>query len=136
MASCNFFLTFQGETMMNRKKSFLFNRPRFIYASGLAFALALFIPSLAIASSNSSDISITIELLNKKSVFLTQHGGPPEGRGPRHGGRGRHCLEMGHEKNCPGGKGMRHRGGMEMHQGKGSSGSAQCPPDQIHEKGS
>ena len=112
---------------MNRKKSFLFNRTRFLIGTGLAIALALFIPSQAFALAEMSDISISIELLNKESVLLAQHGGPPEGRGPRHGGRGRHCSEMGHEKNCPGGKGMRHRGGMGMHQGKGSSSSAQCP---------
>lgn len=113
--------------MINRKKSSLFNRPRFLTVSGLTVALALLIPSQAIASSSLSDISISIELLNKENIFLAQHEGPPEGRGPRHGGRGKHCSEMGHEKNCSDGKGMRHGGRMGMWHGDGSSGSAQCP---------
>ncbi len=113
--------------MINRKKNPLFNRPRFLSASGLIFALALLIPSPAFTSADMSGISISIELLNKENIFLAQHGGPPEGRGPRHGGRGKHCSEMGHEKDCSGGKGIRHRGGMGMHHGDESSSSAQCP---------
>lgn len=71
-----------------------------------------------------------------KSFLLAQHDGSPGCRGPRHGGRGRHCPGMGREGGCPGGmggcpgrKGMGHRGGMGrgMHHGGGQSGPAQCP---------
>jgi mono/diheme cytochrome c family protein len=126
--------------MINQKKSSLFNRPKFWIASGFIFALASFAPLKSSASVDQSDISISIELLTKENIFLAQHGGPPEGRG--HGGRGRHCSEMGHEKNCPGGKGMGHRGGMGMHHGGGSSGTAECPqprttlkaPDELYNR--
>jgi mono/diheme cytochrome c family protein len=112
---------------MNRKKSSLFYRPRFWIVSGFISALALFVPLKASASADLSDISISIELLTKENIFLAQHGGPPEGRGPRHGGRVEHCPEMDFEKGCTGGKGMRHRGGMGMHHGGGQSGAVQCP---------
>jgi mono/diheme cytochrome c family protein len=112
---------------MNRKKSSLFYRPRFWIVSGFTCALALFVPIKALASADLSDISISIELLTKENIFLAQHRGPPEGRGPGHGGRGKHCPEMDFEKGCTGGKGMRHRGGMGMHHGGGQSGSALCP---------
>jgi mono/diheme cytochrome c family protein len=64
---------------------------------------------------------------SRNIITLVQHRGPPEGRGPRHGGRGKHCPEMDFEKGCTGGKGMRHRGGMGMHHGGGQGGTAQCP---------
>jgi mono/diheme cytochrome c family protein len=110
---------------MNRKKSSLFYRPGFFVVLGFTCALTLFVPLKALASVDSSEISIVIELLTEENIFLAQHGVHPEGMG--HGGRGRHCSEMGHEKNCPDGKGMRHRGRMGMHHGGGSSGTAKCP---------
>jgi cytochrome c553 len=111
--------------MIDRKKSSLFNRLSFFITAGLTFAFLALTPLKAFSSVDTSDISISIELLTKESIFLAQHGGPPKGMG--HGGRGRHCSEMGHEKNCPGGKGMGHRGGMGMHHGGESSGTAECP---------
>lgn len=113
---------------MNRiKNTLLFNRPGFLFVLGFAYALSLFVPHKALASADLPDISISIELLTKENIILAQHGGPPEGRGPRHGGRGKHCPEMDFEKGCTGGKGMRHRGGMGMHHGGGQSGAAKCP---------
>lgn len=112
---------------MNLKKSSLFKRQRFFVVFGFTCALALLIPLKTLASADSSDISISIESLDKARLYLAQHRGPPEGRGPRHGGRGEHCPEMDFEKGCTGGKGMRHRGGMGMHHGGGSSGAANCP---------
>jgi mono/diheme cytochrome c family protein len=115
----------------------------FLVAQGLVVALAGFGSSSAFASSDLLEHDIYRETLSEGSFFLAQHGGPPEGRGPRHGGRGRHCPEMGHDEDCPRGKGdcpggmggcsgrkgMGHRGGMGrgMHHGGGQSGPAQCP---------
>ena len=112
---------------MNLKKSSLFNRQRFFVVLGFTCSLALLTPIKTFASVDSSDISISIESLDKARLYFAQHRGPPEGRGPRHGGRGEHCPEMDFEKGCTGGKGMRHRGGMGMHHGGGSSGAANCP---------
>ena len=60
-------------------------------------------------------------------LMLVQHGGPPEGRGPRHDRGDGNCPGMSHEGGCPGGRGMGHRGGMGMHHGGGQSGTAECP---------
>jgi mono/diheme cytochrome c family protein len=113
--------------MENRIKSSLLNLPRILMVSGFTFALTVFLSPQVFASSELSDISISIESLDKARLYLAQHRGPPEGRGPRHGGRGEHCPEMDFEKGCTGGKGMRHRGGMGMHHGGGKGGTVQCP---------
>ena len=115
----------------------------FLFISGFVFILAGFSASLAFASSEVASRAIDTKPVKNESVLLAQHGGPPEGRRPMHGGRGKHCPGMGHDDGCPGGKGncsgrkggcsggkgMGHRGGMGhgMHQGGGQGGSAQCP---------
>lgn len=73
------------------------------------------------------------EINSSYGFTLVQHGGPPEGRGPRHGGRGKHCPDMDYEQGCMGRKGMghrygmKHRGGRGMHHGGGQGGAAECP---------
>jgi len=90
----------------------------------------------ALASPDLSSRSSSTQSLNNERFILSQHGGSPDCRGPMHGGRDKHCPEMGHEGGCPGGrgdcsgrKGRGHRGGMGrgMHHGGGTSGPAQCP---------
>lgn len=88
--------------MINRKKSSFFNRPRLLIVSGFTFALTLLLSSQAFASSNVSDISISIESLDKVNTYLAQHRGPPEGRGFRHGHQGGSCPDMDFEKGCKG----------------------------------
>lgn len=116
---------------------------RFLVAQGFILALMGFTSSSVFASPDVSGHDIYSKSERNESFLLAQHGGPPEGRGPRHGGRGRHCPEMGPDEGCPGrmgdcpggmgdcrgGRGMGHRGGMGrgMHHGGGQSGPAQCP---------
>jgi len=112
--------------MDNRKINFILKQILLLIFSGFAFALTLSLPIQAFAFFDSSDNSISTELMGKDNLFLTQHMGPPEGRGPKHGGRGRHCPEMSREGGCPGG-GMGHRGGMGKHHGGDQVGAVQCP---------
>jgi mono/diheme cytochrome c family protein len=97
---------------------------------GFAFSLTLCLPIQAFAFFDLSDHSVSGELMSEDNLILTQHMGPPEGRGPRHGGHGKHCPEMG--GGCPGG-GMGHRGGrgMGMHHGGGQAGAAECPQPRV-----
>lgn len=101
----------------------------FLLIPGFVFFLIGFCASFAFASSEVASRAMDAKPVKNETFFLVQHGGPPEGHGPRHGGRGRHCSEMGHERDCPGGRGMGHRGGMGhgMHHGGGKGGTAQCP---------
>jgi len=126
--------------MDNRAGKTLLSHLLFWIAQGFVFALVGFGSSPAFAS---PDVSGHSKSGKNASFLLVQHGGPPEGRGPRHGGRGTHCPEMGQGEECPGGmrdcpggmggcsgrQGMGHRGGMGrgMHHGGGQSGPAQCP---------
>jgi mono/diheme cytochrome c family protein len=103
----------------------LFIRPFLLVVLSL-LVLTGSVSSTAFGASDLSDQSFNWEFQIKENVILVQHGGPPEGRGPKHGGGGRHCPEMSREGGCPGG-GMGHRGGMGMHHGGGQAGAAQCP---------
>lgn len=114
--------------MVDRIKSPFFNRSRLLIVSGVTFALTLLLSPQVFASTDMPDISISITSLNQAGLFLAQHMGPPEGRGPRHGGRENHCPDMDFERGCTGRKGMGHRGGgMGMHHGGGQGGAAECP---------
>jgi mono/diheme cytochrome c family protein len=119
--------------MVNQNKSPFFNLPRLLIVSGFTFALTLFLSPPVYSSTDISEISISIESLDKVGFFLAQHRGPPEGRGPGHHGVGNRCPDMDFEQGCTGrkgmghGKGMRHRKGRGMHHGGGQTGSALCP---------
>jgi mono/diheme cytochrome c family protein len=102
-------------------------------AFGLVFASVGFLSSPVMASSSSE---FSQELQPSERFELAQQEETLGCRGPGHGGRGRHCRQMGGEKGCSGGKegcpgrkGRGHRGGMGrgMHHGGGDSGAAQCP---------
>jgi mono/diheme cytochrome c family protein len=117
-----------GGTMLNQKKSAFLNRSRLRIVSGFTFALALFLSPQVFASTDTSDVYISIESLDNVGILVAQHMGPPEGKGPGHGGLGQHCPDMDFEKGCTGRKGMGHRGGgMGMHHGGGQNGDALCP---------
>ena len=115
--------------MNNRVGNSLLIKIIFLVASGFLVFLAGFGSSSVFAYSGKSDHEIYSKPGSNEHVLLVQHKGPPEGRGPMHGGRDRHCSQMNHGEGCPGGRGMRHRGGMGhgMHHGGEQSGSAQCP---------
>ncbi len=55
------------------------------------------------------------EIASESGFMRVQHRGPPEGRGPMHGGG--HCRGMDHEGGC----------GRGMHHGGGQAGEAVCP---------
>jgi len=93
-------------------KTLLAARLLFLVTSGFVFILTGFSSYPAFAFSDLLDPDNNRELPAKESFLLAQHGGPPEGRGPRHGGRGQHCSEMGSDegcaremRDCPGGMG-------------------------------
>ena len=120
--------------MVNRNKSPFSNRSRLLIVSGFTFALALLLSPQVFASTDNPGISISITTLDQEGLFLAQSMGPPEGRGPRHGGRGIHCPDRDFEQGCTGRRGMGHRhgmghrgGGMGRHHSGGQSGSALCP---------
>jgi mono/diheme cytochrome c family protein len=77
----------------------------FLTAQGFGFALAGLGSSQAFASSGALGFDIYRASQAIESFSLAQHGGPPEGRGPMHGGRGKHCPEMSSEEGCQGGRG-------------------------------
>jgi len=107
--------------MLNQKKSPFFNRSRLRIVSGFTFALAILLSPQVFASTDTSDVNISLESLDNVGILVAQHMGPPEGRGPGHGGQGKHCSGMDSEKGCSG------RKGMGMHHGGGQSGDALCP---------
>lgn len=111
-------------------------RPQIGVVLGFLFLSTGFFSSSAWSSSETLNLKHQEVLTQNADIHLAQHGGPPEGRGPRHGGRGKHCPEMGHQRDCrkgmgkcPGGMGMGRRGGMGcgMHHEGGKGGVAQCP---------
>jgi mono/diheme cytochrome c family protein len=103
------------------------NQTTLLWSPVLAFfIIALWSGGNAVAEEADFGLKET-EFKSRNNLILAQHMGPPEGRGPRHGGRGEHCPEMDFEKGCTGGKGMRHRGGQGRHHGGAGAGTAQCP---------
>jgi cbb3-type cytochrome c oxidase subunit III len=108
----------------------------FLVAQGFVFTLAGFGSSHAFASTDVSGPDIYGASQAGERIFLAQHGGPPESRGPMHGGQGKHCPEMSSEEGCQGGggdcRGPRHGGRgkhcSEMsHEGGCPGGKGGCP---------
>jgi len=84
-------------------------------AAALAFMVfVLGFAGVALAGGTGSFEAQT-KILPGGKVIRVQHRGPPEGRGPMHGGG--HCRGMDHEGGC----------GRGMHHGGGQAGEAVCP---------
>ena len=130
----NFHLDGEVQAMDNRVGAPLLTQLLFLVVAGFIFVFIGFGSPPAFGFSGLVGDS-SPESQARDHFFLAQHGGPPDCRGPRHGGRGQHCPEMGHDGGCSGemggcpGRGRGHRGGMGrgMHHGDGNGGATQCP---------
>lgn len=123
--------------MSVQRVRYLIIQPLILVNLGFVFALMGFASCQAFASSDFPYHDTSWKSQVSESFSLAQLGGSLDCRGPRHRGRGKHCPEMSHEKDCSGGMGScsgRKGMGRRMPHGGGQSGSAQCPQSRTTAK--